>query len=372
MKHRGMLIFRERMRRNWSQEGLCRGICTVSYLSKIENGRAEPSEEILRLLLERLDLHTDPDMEKTAQTIADNAWELLLSGRLDEFYALPLREHAETHRASASGLDLMLLCAESPLDSALEDILSPRQLALQRLLQNREDEAAALLPCAYCFWRQGTAAYGHGSDAAALESLQTGYDLAAREGAPHLMLLCRMFIGNIYCNRQDMENMSRHYSVARRLAQALGDRKSLAVMEYNTAAAQMETGDYLSPLAHFSALENPGAMDLHKLAICLEKTGRKEEALDALERAENASCDFPPRDLVLGMCEVVRLRVLHADYLSRADYGEQLATLFDRCRRELPAGYARFHLPWMLEWLTASRRYRQAFELMRSFPDATH
>ena len=32
----GILIRRERLRQNYSQEGLCRGICAVSYLSKIE------------------------------------------------------------------------------------------------------------------------------------------------------------------------------------------------------------------------------------------------------------------------------------------------------------------------------------------------
>ena len=42
MGYYGTLICRERLRRNWSQEGLCRGICAVSYLSKIEKGRAEP------------------------------------------------------------------------------------------------------------------------------------------------------------------------------------------------------------------------------------------------------------------------------------------------------------------------------------------
>ena len=37
MKHfTGFLIRRERLRRNLSQEGLCKGICSVSYLSKIE------------------------------------------------------------------------------------------------------------------------------------------------------------------------------------------------------------------------------------------------------------------------------------------------------------------------------------------------
>ena len=31
----GLLIRRERLRRDWSQEGVCRGICAVSYLSKV-------------------------------------------------------------------------------------------------------------------------------------------------------------------------------------------------------------------------------------------------------------------------------------------------------------------------------------------------
>ena len=34
----GLLIRRERLARDWSQKGLCQGICTVSYLSKIEQG----------------------------------------------------------------------------------------------------------------------------------------------------------------------------------------------------------------------------------------------------------------------------------------------------------------------------------------------
>ena len=37
----GILIRRERLRQNYSQEGLCRGICAVSYLSKIEQGKVQ-------------------------------------------------------------------------------------------------------------------------------------------------------------------------------------------------------------------------------------------------------------------------------------------------------------------------------------------
>lgn len=35
----GVWIKLERLKRNWSQEGLCHGLCAVSYLSKIEQGK---------------------------------------------------------------------------------------------------------------------------------------------------------------------------------------------------------------------------------------------------------------------------------------------------------------------------------------------
>lgn len=43
----GYLIRRERLNQNLSQEGLSRGICAPSYLSKIEAGQVEPRREIV-------------------------------------------------------------------------------------------------------------------------------------------------------------------------------------------------------------------------------------------------------------------------------------------------------------------------------------
>lgn len=50
----GFLIRKNRIEQNYSQEGLCKGICVVSYLSKIEQGLVNPSEEIVAKLFERL------------------------------------------------------------------------------------------------------------------------------------------------------------------------------------------------------------------------------------------------------------------------------------------------------------------------------
>ena len=145
MNYQGYLIYRTRIQRNWSQAGLCKGICAVSYLSKIETGKAEPSEEILQLLMERLDLKCDKRTEQEATELANQGWELLFDGRHAKLTELLRGKDIECYRAVPAWLDLALLSSEAPLDGALEPCMDTRQLALQRILQGRADEAVLSL-----------------------------------------------------------------------------------------------------------------------------------------------------------------------------------------------------------------------------------
>ena len=109
-------------------------------------------------------------------------------------------------------------------------------------------------------------------------------------------------------------------------------------------------------------------MALHKLAICCEKLGLRDEALASLDKAEAEENTHMPAGLAGEMLSLVRRRLENPDYLRDADYGAALLSCFERCRRELPIGYAGFHLPWLLEWYTANRQYKLAYELMNEFP----
>ena len=82
----GYIIRRERLQRDWSQDGLCRGICAASYLSKIEQGRVEASEEVLRLLYQRLGLPWyggDAALPGLSERI-DELYELAYSGEFEK------------------------------------------------------------------------------------------------------------------------------------------------------------------------------------------------------------------------------------------------------------------------------------------------
>ena len=74
----GPLLRLLRLERNWSQETLCHGICTVSYLSKIEQGKVEANEQLLTDLFNRLEVtwQESPEME----TLRDDLYEGIFSG----------------------------------------------------------------------------------------------------------------------------------------------------------------------------------------------------------------------------------------------------------------------------------------------------
>ena len=55
--------------------------------------------------------------------------------------------------------------------------------------------------------------YKAGNYSSAVDALQTAYDLASKEGTVRIMLEAMLFLGNAYCNRQDLPNMERHYRV---------------------------------------------------------------------------------------------------------------------------------------------------------------
>ncbi len=376
MDYASYLIRKTRLERDWSQEGLCKGICTPSYLSKIEQGKASPSEEVVHLLFERLGLPwVDAEDGCSGEPIA-SAYELLFSDEQDQVLALMQSEAWSKLENSPWGLDVLLISrimtCGAPLDRELEPLMSPKQLALQRILQERQEEAISLYPCGYTCMRAGSACYKRGDTAQAVELMQRTCTLGAEEGRPQIMLKARIILGCCYSNLLDLDAMERHYTIARRLARALGNEDDLESINYNIAATCIEAGRYEQAMGYFETQKESNArLTLHKLAICCEKLGRTEEALAALDRADTLP-DHSPEGLERELCRTVRLRLTTPDYLDSDTYGTSLQTTFALCRKYEPVGFCLFHMPWMLEWYEHHRQYKQAAALLLEFPGCKH
>ena len=62
------IIKNERIKRNQTLESMAKGICSISYLSKMENNAIKPSEEYVKALLERVDV---ADVRRCAEFVGE-------------------------------------------------------------------------------------------------------------------------------------------------------------------------------------------------------------------------------------------------------------------------------------------------------------
>lgn len=373
LKYAGRMIRREREKRSWNQEGLCRGICAVSYLSKIETGKTACSPEIIRQLSARLGItwHEDAEFCEEAEKRIRAVYERICSLEETEEDVQWFRTRKDLllyspYAADAAVLDAWLL-HHAPRLSAEEQDFSDEQAALLQIASGKEEEALRLWPCALTYYHAGTALYGKGEKyGRSIDFLQQAYRLAAEEGRVRLMLMAKIVIGNWYSNLGDLESMEENYAPAVRIAEALHDSGTLRTLNYNRCSSWLEAGRYGDAYAYFRDLDDPGLMELHKYAVACEKTGRMEEARKALERGRRLP-EYAGSVPARMMYDLVERRIRNTAYLQDAAYGKALLETFTYLRENLPAGYAVFHLPWVLEWYTASRQYRAAYELLRNF-----
>ncbi|WGG45356.1 helix-turn-helix domain-containing protein [Rossellomorea sp. DA94] len=108
MKNSGKLLKLERIKKGMKQVSLARGICSTSYLSKIENGHTYPSGEVINLLYERLGL----DLSNYKTQNDEESYILHLDSFLKEM-TLQKDPHAIKHKLEAVERDSYLFESEN-------------------------------------------------------------------------------------------------------------------------------------------------------------------------------------------------------------------------------------------------------------------
>lgn len=365
----GALLRMVRLEKNWSQETLCQGICTVSYLSKIEQGKAQPNDALLRDLFGKMNIVWQSVPRKEGEKLCETLYDLVFSDDINELERC--REEGLLRQESAAlgtnYLDYLILRAYCCMDTGmipqpLRPLLDDRQKSLLYLLEDQPEQAMQCYPCALTVRCAGAKAYAEGNYTLALELLQRAYDMASQNGYARIMMYCQAYMANCYSDLRNLPDMLQHSQIAKRLARILGDAEILQTIDYNIASTQIECGEYEAAYAHFAVIQEPTAMDLHKLAVCCEMLGKPEEALAALDKAQDLAVGLE-RD----MCAIVRYRLEQTDYLHDQNYGELLLNTFKALKKERSVGYARFHLGRVEEWCTANRQYRTIYEILRNF-----
>ena len=172
----GALIRRARLEKNWSQEGLCRGICSVSWLSKIEAGREGADPELVAALFTRLGM--DMSERPGAAELIDRCYEAAFSLDYEGCNALNAELASARLENGPYCVDAELLGrlfsderAVPDWLRAMEGALEPRQRSLLYWLSGDFEALCRFDGAAYSFYLCGYEAYCLGKNTLALELL---------------------------------------------------------------------------------------------------------------------------------------------------------------------------------------------------------
>lgn len=409
----GLLIGHQRKSRQWSQESLAHGICSVSYLSKIESAQCSPSQEILSMLAEKMgfllpDFSLLPDRtlpSKTSQTeealsdaaaqeemqrekamvealfdLLKNARECRMKQKYQEIQAY-LSDHPDSRlRFHPDVLLFSLFFCNGSSDSRaadLEDLLceampllsSDRQ-ALFFLYRKQHEKAMAICPEPWVFLGAASSLYAQNSQTSQVQfMLEQGWQTACNEGMLHVMASAALSLSMVLSNNMETQRAMEWYEKGLRIVEAMREQDLLDDFLYNGGCMELELGHFDRALALFARLKSPNALAVHKIAVCHEQKRDLETVRCILEEAKDAPLDGWSEETVDSLFAPIAWRLDHPDYLHDKEYGRLLDQVFSSLEKEnVHQGFAQFHLPWQIQYLKANRQYVRLCALLEDFP----
>lgn len=400
----GMNIEYERNRLSWSQEGLCKGICSVSYLSKIENGVVNPSLEIIDLLYKRLNIKVDEEIKEEAKKLRDELKDAYLKGE----YSFKDISSIEVNRYKAclEYIDILLLTKYFKDDwrvnietdeefnylTFIKNTMDEFQRGLYHILNKDYPLSIKYYPSAITYFSYATNLYWKGDYLEAIRQLEKAYGLSSLEGYASLMMEIKFMLGSSYSNILKVPEMKREYQIALNLADSLGNKELVKSINYNINSTIIGVGLYEEAYEYFKKCEIKSELPYHKLAVCCSKLGKVPEGKEAIKNGRKILEDKIKRikdiktnrediesynkeeslkelKIYMDMLDIVEMRLDNLNYLDSKEYGEKLIKLFNDLRKNFHAGFAIFHLNFMVEWYKYNRQYKKIIELISDFPE---
>lgn len=411
----GLFIKRERLAQNMSQEALCHGICAVSYLSKIENGKVQPNHEIILKLMSALNMvfpetqeETDHiqkelenllDLAETGNEGFQSAYERLkeLSGSLmyfptgllvEGFSLLNQNDNDRlTHHMEMLSEYAPHWTREQQLRfdlfsgwSALRFNRSQEAVTHFRQAQGLENNEMALSGLTAAYYVQGDyrTAIEIGKDAFIKQmeagNIQRGIDVSFTVAAA-------------YANQNRIEEALKIY---RRILNMLGDGDGFEFkysVYYNLGASYLMEGQFEASYRYLSQaldlaetqLTKSGIERLllyQKLALVAIGQGHIDfargwitsgldilEAVDCREKIQtHESIESCPESLILSF-EWLKFYLYEEDPRSNPDFLKQLEKTYRQSVEDSHFGFRLMYGSYLIEVLSAQRRYKEALQI---------
>ncbi len=391
----GFLIRQQRLQRGLSQEALCRGICAVSYLSKIEQGVGNPSPAILQQLLEKLQISYNTNEEQLTQAKA------MLDGYFDKYFHSETAEKETTylklHQREMENSELHLSWHLFNLFSLIQrhgknapvchqevaylarfyDYMETEQLFLYYVgagLVESDDQlemlrlAETIRPISFVRQSMAEVYFTRKNYMDAISAADRAYSTAAEEGSLPILLWSSYLLGACYANFNDLSFMLRYYKRAKELARGY-DASIASLIDYNIGTAYVEHGHYeeavpylISSLTpHDLVSDEQKLLASQKLALCNFELGYDSLALKYLQDASGfRSAEMPA--IYDQLLYFTNLHYVQGDRNS-AEYESVLKELYQSGEESIREGYHRLLAGWLISLYTTQRKYKDALAI---------
>lgn len=387
----GGLIKYHRQKLDISQKELCDGICVVSHLSKIENNKVEPSDEIVDELFKKLgvNFYQDKDFIKNNKLKINRFFLNLNFSREVKDIFDDIKKDKEKLVNSPLIIDYILVESYSHINipsnikrlSELETYMESEQLGWYYLLKAKHSDkiskanqrelitrGLSLLRNSFSQLKLMYFELYQGQFNKVIELNSEAINVALNEGNIMALASANLCMGNCYSAQSLYDLMLPHYERAINILTDMNKKDLISTINYNIGATYLENGQYEKSLYYLEKANNEYLKDddslfllYHKLALLYLKVNKKEQAKGYIDKAkkplELLSMD---NDIYKNMIEVAELQ-LDNDYLDNPVYLEKLEILCKVLELDYPRGFYLFHKRMLEELYCHLRQYKKAY-----------
>lgn len=372
----GILIREKRIQKEWSQESVCHGICSVSYLSKVENGNIQVNEDIVDSLFQRLGIGrlNDQDIDKIDQFYQSTFQQV--HGIMDIHFS---KNELKVMENSLYCLDSLLIqfyqaqCTskEVSLYERIKNYISfmnERQLKLfdqLSFITHHMDEEIFLekYKSSDSYLIVALERFNQGSIASAIYYWTKAYDHACQEANVKNMAMAQIGLGNMYCSLHEEELMKQCYQKVENMILISDIDIQKEDLLYNMATLYIEQAQPEKALSLLQSVICSTQQNIqlvhHKIALCYEMLGQKESAKESIHKGLEISSEY---DFLL---EIVLYRLEHPDYIQEKDYEDRIRNGLIFCQSHLTFGFTLNMQTLLLEILEGQRRYKEAYGILK-------
>ena len=383
----GALLKGERIRQKKSQKELCYGICVPSYLCKIENGSANPDEQMWKKLFRKLDLPFEweqPAIHLFQKKIEEYFHGIKFHCDRDALYT-ELNAWNEQLRFSELVVDWLMIRIDQDenewdLLEELVPVMTLKQQALFTIMKYSKEKLSDSEIAHYiqmCELLDESFALNllslkhlHRGEYAAIHRLE-GKIVAKALCEGNLYQLADYYIinGSAYACINQLEMMMDYYKRAIGLLEHTEWKENLTSVYYNMGASYVSVGEYEKGIDYLRVAQETYHMEdfmlQHKLALAYVRLQDYEKAQTYLSKMKNQLSELPYLRKADHLKYQEVCMEMEEGFQQKPEYLTLMEELVEAVERDYHVGHLVFYNDLAMETYCLHRKYKKALELDR-------